>query len=80
VKQEIVCHPCAAKLRAMFPTAEPYPGETVKFAEGIARDDFVCDQCGEPLDLGQHVVAFSISSTERPYFPWQAAYMLQQKQ
>lgn len=73
MKQEIVCPECKAKLREMFPSDNPYPGEHVKFTDGIAKKDYRCDNCDTPIKKDTLCTAFSVWADHGrvPYYPWE---------
>jgi hypothetical protein len=77
MKQEIACPTCTDELHKLFPTATPFPGEHVKFVPGLALSDYMCDQCGAPIDQGKPCTAFSISSDHgaQPYYKWEHEYV-----
>lgn len=77
MKQEIVCEKCRPKLRALFPTDTPHLGEHVKFVDGKARNNFVCDQCGQPIEADSNCTAFSSWADYGgiAYYNWESAYL-----
>ena len=79
MKREIVCPKCELKLRKLFPKESPYPGEHVKFINGLASIDFICDQCGEPILTKNECAAVSFWADYGgiPYFEWEEDYLLQ---
>lgn len=78
MKQEIVCNNCKEELRKLFPVDEPSPGEYVKFVEGKARTNYICDQCGRPIKLGEICLAFSSWADYGgvPYYKWEYQYLV----
>lgn len=77
--QKILCSDCADRSRELFPTPEPYRGEYVKFANGKARGDFICDHCGNHIAIKAECCAFSISTARTPYHPWERGYIKQRR-
>ena len=77
MKREIVCPKCRKNLRELFPTNNPYPGEYVKFVDGTARHDFVCDSCGKPINYNGKCTAFSCWAEYGgiPYMEWEDEYL-----
>lgn len=77
MKREILCVWCRPNVRELFPTDNPYPGEHVKFVDGTAKMDRICDQCGCPIEAGQTCTAFSSWADYGgiPYFPWESGYL-----
>lgn len=77
MKQEIVCPGCTAELQNLFPTADPFPGEHVKFVDGEALSPYMCDQCGAQIDQGDKCTAFSIFTDHgaQPYYEWEHEYL-----
>ena len=77
MKQEIVCSSCRKELRELFPTDTPYPMEHVKFVDGRAKADYLCDQCGDEILPFQHCTAFSIWADHgtQSYYEWEDKYV-----
>lgn len=77
MKQAIVCEKCRVELRTLFPTDTPYSGEHVKFVDGKARNNFVCDWCGQPVGAGSNCTAFSSWADYGgvPYYDWESKYI-----
>lgn len=73
MKREILCDKCELDMRDLFPTSKPYPGEHVKFLNGKAKKDFMCDQCGQPIKAGDNCAAMSIWADYGgiPYYVWE---------
>jgi len=78
LKREILCEKCKAKLRKLFPTDHPYPGEHVKFVSGKSRDNCICDYCGAEIHAGDPACAFSIWADRGadPYREWESLYII----
>lgn len=74
MKREIVCSVCEKKLRDLFPNNSPYPGEHVKFVNGIALEDYTCDHGGEsiPKDTPCCAVSMWADYGGTPYYPWES--------
>jgi hypothetical protein len=79
MKREVLCPTCAANLRKLFPTDNPYPGEYVKFVTGRASKDCICDGCIDfkPIKQGEPAVAFSSWDDYHPYSPWESEFLTQ---
>jgi hypothetical protein len=79
MKREILCPDCKTKMQKLFPTSNPYPGEYIKFVDGRAKKDFLCDGCVNirPIKEGDICTAFSIWSENGgiPYFPWESDFI-----
>jgi len=77
MKQEILCLTCKGVLRKLFPTDTPYSGEHVKFVDGQAIKDFICDYCGKKINKDANCCAFSIWAEYHgiPYYPWESEYL-----
>lgn len=77
MKREILCKPCGAKARAMFPNGDDLgDGEHVKFVSGtLTARGCVCDWCDAPMAVGVPAVAFSNYSEDRPHWPWEGEYL-----
>ena len=77
MKQQVICMECRAELRKLFPTDAPYPGEHVRFVEGIALRDYVCDHCGNAIGKGNDCCAHSIWADHGrvPYYPWEEEFI-----
>ena len=77
MKRQIVCVPCRKALRKLFPTDTPYPQEHVKFVDGKAKDEFLCDSCGEAIFLAQEctAVTFWADHGAQPYSEWEGDYV-----
>lgn len=77
MKREILCSKCEPELRALFPTDTPYPGEHVKFVNGKANKDLICDQCGQPIKTNDNCVAMSMWADYGgiPYYEWEPEYL-----
>jgi hypothetical protein len=77
MKQQIVCPVCEPRLKRLFPTENPYPGEHVKFVKGLARQSYFCDHCGGDIPIYAPCCAHSIWSDHgaQPYSPWENDYI-----
>ena len=77
MKREIVCSGCEPKLRKLFPTESPYPGEHVKFVRGLSIIKCVCDSCGQDIKVAEIVCAFSAWADYGgiPYSEWEDEYI-----
>ena len=76
--QQILCIPkCRDEVRALFPTDDPYPGEHVKFLDGTALKNFICDSCNVRINLGDKCCAHSIWADHArvPYYPWEENFI-----
>jgi hypothetical protein len=78
MKQEIVCQKCKNKLRITFPNNNPYLEEHVKFVDGFAKGNYVCDSCSAPIPKGKPCTAFSTWADYGgiPYYPWEKDFIL----
>ena len=65
----IICKTCAKS-----PLGE-YPGEWARRVSGLARKDFVCDQCNVDISEGTPCVAESFGVDRVPYTPWEQKYV-----
>jgi hypothetical protein len=61
----------------LFPTATPFPGEHVKFVNGKAKDNFICDQCGCSIKANDNCIAMSTWADYGgiPYRKWEDEYL-----
>ena len=77
MKRQIVCNKCKSKLRKLFPTDTPYPGEHVKFVAGKAKSVFMCDHCGCTINATDNCFSFSIWADYGgvPYHEWEPDYL-----
>jgi hypothetical protein len=77
MKREIVCETCKEKLKKLFPTDFPYPGERIKFVDGKALFSMICDHCGEPIVKDQPACAVSIWATHGRivYYHWEHDFL-----
>lgn len=75
MKRDIICAACAIQQRDLFPRDEPYPGEYVKFLNGLALKVFTCDLCHATILKGEKCCAFSISTDRTPYFCWEHEFI-----
>ena len=75
MKREIICVNCAIEQRELFPTDNPYPGEYVKFIEGAALEDYVCDLCSNTIEHTDKCYAFSIYTDRQPYWAWEHEFI-----
>jgi hypothetical protein len=77
MKQEIICSKCELETRMQFPTADPYPGEHVKFVTGITKKNFKCDYCDTDIPKDITACAFSIWADYGgvPYYEWESAFL-----
>ena len=77
MKKEIVFPKCRTELRELFPTDTPHPREHVKFVDGTARYDFICDSCSIPIPKTRECTAFTIWADHGadPYAPWEPGYL-----
>jgi len=55
-----------------------YPGEHVKFVDGIATNNWVCDSCSAAIVKGKFCTAFStwVDYGDAPYYPWEKEFIL----
>lgn len=77
MKCDILCKPCEAEHRILFPTNSPYPGEHVKFMCGKAKHDMTCDFCAIHIKKGDDCCAFSIYTDNQIYYEWEEDYIKQ---
>lgn len=77
MKREILCPDCKKELRKTFPSDTPYPGEHVKFVEGKALNEYVCDQCDKEIHIGDPCFAFSSWADYGgiPYYEWEGEFI-----
>lgn len=77
MKREILCPECFVKMRKLFPTDTPYPGERVKFVPGRALYGFNCDSCGNNIKEASPCNAVSIWADYGgvPYSEWENNYI-----
>lgn len=80
MKREIICEKCEGETRKLFPNANPYPGEHVKFVKGKAKKDLICDSCADELTAileGDDCCAFSIWADYGgiPYYEWEHEFI-----
>lgn len=76
MKQELLCEQCAIKLRKLFPTDQPYPGEFVDFKHGIVqKPNLVCDDCTVSLERGSRAIAYSNWVHGQRIAPWAMFYL-----
>lgn len=77
MKQQIICMKCRAELWKLFPTDTPYPGEHVRFCDGKALDDYICDNCGKKINIDDNCCAHSIWSDHgaQPYYSWEGEFI-----
>lgn len=75
MRRDIICGGCGVQQQDLFPSDEPYRGESLKFVPGLALHDYICDLCGATILEGEPCCAFSISTKEAPYFPWESEYI-----
>lgn len=74
MKREIVCPPCAERIKkAVLPS---YPGEGAKWKHGALKGSCVCDNCNRNLSPGDDAVAFSLYQEGR-YYEWEGEYLNQ---
>jgi hypothetical protein len=71
----ILCPDCALRVRDSYPNDNPYPGEYLKFVEGDAKRDFICDHCDQPIPIHGMCFAFSVWTDRFPYFDWEDGYI-----
>uniref|UniRef100_A0A6M3LFE4 Uncharacterized protein n=2 Tax=viral metagenome TaxID=1070528 RepID=A0A6M3LFE4_9ZZZZ len=74
MKREILCQACIEKMRKLFPSDNPYPGEHIKRVIGKARQDFECDNCGQPVATGDECMCFSIYK-DGGYLEWEYVFI-----
>lgn len=77
MKQQILCPACRKETRERFKTDNPFPGEHIKFVDGKAVKDFVCDHCDKKIDKASPCCAYSIwaDSGAQPYYEWEHDYL-----
>lgn len=75
MKREIVCpdQSCQGVWEGMV---GKYPGEDVKVVKGTLCVPCICDCCGKGLPEGSAAAAVSVSTSERPYSPWESEYLV----
>ena len=82
MKREIVCSKCRGELIKLFPTDSPYPMEHIKFVDGKARKEFICDNCGFNINTTENCTAMSIWADHGrvPYIEWEPEYLYDRKE
>lgn len=75
MKREILCTACALEARELFPTDDPYPGEHVRFVEGIAVKTYVCDHHGGAIAAGESATAFTIWTDAQGFHDWEGSFL-----
>jgi len=79
--QKILCIPkCRDEIRALFKSDEPYPGEHVKFVNGLAINSYICDDCNVQIAPGELCCAHSIwvDYGGVPYYDWEDEFIKMQ--
>ena len=79
MKREILCKFCKFEIRKLFPTDTPYPQEHVKFVNGHAKQDFICDSCGTEISKSDPCTAFSSWAEYGgiQYYEWEYEFISQ---
>jgi len=75
MKQEILCRNCTREARKIFQSAESHPGEYIKFENGSARRNCICDGCGVLIFAKGNCTAFSMWSRCIPGYNWESRYI-----
>jgi len=75
MKQEILCKNCTREARKIFQSAKSYHGEYIKFENGSARRNFICDGCGALIFAKADCTAFSMWSRNIPGYNWESRYI-----
>ena len=75
MKQEILCKHCAREARKISQSAKSYPEEYIKFKDGSARRNFICDGCGALIFAKADCTAFSMWSRNIPGYNWESRYI-----
>ena len=77
MKREIICLKCEKELKELHGSANPYPGEHLRYVEGKAVDDYVCDQCGISIKKDSLCCCYSIYTDYggQPYYGWEEEYI-----
>jgi hypothetical protein len=68
VRQTIICLDCYHPLKK-------YPGEWNESKLGTAKDDFLCDLCGNDIPKGTACYAQSMGMNFHPYWEWEDIYI-----
>jgi len=77
MKRDIICAKCRPRLRGLWKSDSPHPGEHVKFVDGTARGDFKCDSCGCNIKYDEPCTALSIWADYGgvPYTAWEPEFI-----
>jgi len=75
MKQEILCKNCARETKRIFQSAKPYPGEYIRFRDGSALCNFICDGCGKLIIARTRCTAFSMWTRSIPYYNWESGFI-----
>jgi hypothetical protein len=82
MKRELLHNKCNWKVQPVTLDTDPVAlaevfvfGEDVTRVYGTARGSYMCDNCGEGIEMGEPVIALSVSTTAAPYFKWEDDYV-----
>lgn len=81
MKQDIMCITCRDESKKRYgDSLEPYPGEYLKYVNGRAIGQYKCDHCGKKINPLEQCCAYSVSTKNAPYFPWEHKYIIVKKE
>jgi len=77
MKRMALCQVCGVELTEFFKKQETPDHEHVKFKYGLARFDFICDNCGRPVCWFSPIACCSIWSDMggQPYYEWEDEFI-----
>jgi len=79
MKAEIICEACKPAIEEIVENCKKY-GESGEFVHGKARDDYLCDQCGEEVLEGHTCWAVTIlGSRQNKPGVWEDKYIERMK-
>ena len=72
--RKILCSECAEGIRKIV---AKFPDEELIEFEGMAKNDFICDDCGKEILAGIHCYAMTIisSNMQQPYRSWESEFI-----
>jgi hypothetical protein len=78
MNRRILCEDCIEELREII---KQCPEEELTDFIGIARTDFICDDCGKEIPEGTECHASTITSPyqAQPYKPWEDEFLIIKK-
>ena len=73
MRRDIICLKCYNEIKN-FPK---FNGEYRKFIIGKAKNDYLCDTCGNQKKIykGDTCVAYSLYTVRTPYYSWEDEYI-----